>query len=87
MLFVCHPEILHKHCLEFLLGVKKAPRETQNNAYAKFGETNKEHYGMLCYFLEGQLYTLVFRPRQLWIGGGEGAYFFCLEETGVGRKS
>ena len=22
-----------------------------------------------------QLYTLVFRPRQLWIGGGEGVYF------------
>ena len=34
-----------------------------------------------------QLYTFVFRPRQLWTGGGEGAYFFCLEETGVGRKS
>ena len=34
-----------------------------------------------------QLYTLVFRPRQRWIGGGEGAYFFCLEETGVERKS
>ena len=33
-----------------------------------------------------QLYTLVFRPRQLWIGGGEGAYFFCLEETAVGCK-
>ena len=34
-----------------------------------------------------QLYMLVFRARQLWKGGGEGAYFFCLEETGVGRKS
>ena len=34
-----------------------------------------------------QLYTLVFRPRQLWIEGGEGVYFFCLEDTGVGRKS
>ena len=52
MLFVCHPEVLHKHCLEFLLGVNKAPRETKNNAYAKFGVTNKEHYGMLRYFLE-----------------------------------
>ena len=30
------PKILHKHCLQFLLGVKKAPRETENNAYAKF---------------------------------------------------
>ena len=53
MLFVCHSKILHKHCLQFLLGVKMAPRETyENNAYAKFGLTNKEHYGMLWYFLE-----------------------------------
>ena len=31
-----------------------APRETENNVYAKFGVTNKEHYGMLWlpYFLE-----------------------------------
>ena len=36
MLFVCHPKILHKHCLQFLLGVKMAPRETENNAYASF---------------------------------------------------
>ena len=52
MLFVCHPKILHKHCLQFLLGVKMAPRETENNAYAKIGVTNKEHYSMLWYFLE-----------------------------------
>ena len=36
MLFVCQPKILHKHCLLFLLGDKTAPRETENNAYAKF---------------------------------------------------
>ena len=36
MLFVCHPKILHKHCLQFLLEAKMAPRETENNAYAKF---------------------------------------------------
>ena len=36
MLFVCHPKILHKHCLQFLLGVNMAPRETENNGYAKF---------------------------------------------------
>ena len=29
-----------------------APTETENNAYVKFGLTNKEHYGMLWYFLE-----------------------------------
>ena len=36
MLFVCYLKILHKHFLQFLLGVKMAPRETENNAYAKF---------------------------------------------------
>ena len=36
MLFVCHPKILHKHCFQLLLGVKMAPRETENNSYAKF---------------------------------------------------
>ena len=36
MLFVCPPKILHKRCIQFLLGVKMAPRETENNAYAKF---------------------------------------------------
>ena len=30
MLFY-HPKILHKHCLQFLLGVKIASRETENN--------------------------------------------------------
>ena len=34
-LCVCHPKILHEHCFRFLLGVKMAPRETENNAYAK----------------------------------------------------
>ena len=28
-----------------------ALRETENNTYAKFWVTNKELYGMLCYFL------------------------------------
>ena len=36
MFFVCHPKILFKLCLQFLLGVKMAPGETENNAYAKF---------------------------------------------------
>ena len=33
---VCHPKLLHKHCFHFLLGVKMAPRESENNAYANF---------------------------------------------------
>ena len=36
MLFVCNPKRLHKHCLQFLLGAEMAPRENENNAYAKF---------------------------------------------------
>ena len=35
MLFVYHPKILHKHCLQFPFGFKMAPGETANNAYAK----------------------------------------------------
>ena len=41
ILFVCHLKILHKHCLRFLLGVKIAPRETENNAYTKFWDDKK----------------------------------------------
>ena len=50
MLFVCHPDILHKHCL--LLRVKIAPRESEHNVYAKLGVTNEERYCILWYFLE-----------------------------------
>ena len=61
MLFVCPLKILHKHCLQLLLGVKMAPRETENNAYSNFlGATNKEHYGMLWYFLEWSINVLAF---------------------------
>ena len=34
-----------------------APRETENNAYAIFGVTNKKHYGMLWNFLEWSMVT------------------------------
>ena len=37
-----------------------APRETENDAYAKLGVTNKEHYGMLWYFLEWSIETIRF---------------------------
>ena len=36
MLLFCHPKNLHKHSLQFLLGVKMAPKETENSAYAEF---------------------------------------------------
>ena len=31
------PQILHKHCFQFLSGLTMAPRENKNNTYAKFG--------------------------------------------------
>ena len=55
MLFVCRPKILHNRCLQFLLGVEMAPRETENNVYVKFGGVAKSN--MVCYgiFCSGQL--------------------------------
>ena len=35
ILFVSPPNILHKHCFYFLLGLTIIPRKTGNNAYAK----------------------------------------------------
>ena len=49
MLFVWHLKIFHKYCLQFLLGVKE---ELKTKLMQNFGGTNKEHYGMLWYFLE-----------------------------------
>ena len=40
------PQILHKYCSQFLLGLRMVPRENKNNAYAKFGGRNKEYYGI-----------------------------------------
>ena len=40
------PQLLHKHCFEFLVGLSMVPRENKNNAYAKFEGTNKEYYGI-----------------------------------------
>ena len=51
MLFVCNPKILHKHCLQFLLRVKMAPRETENNAYAKFwGDKQRALWYVMVFF-------------------------------------
>ena len=44
ILLCLSPQILHKHCFEFLLELTMVPRENKNNAYAKFGQINKEYY-------------------------------------------
>ena len=60
MLFVCHPKILHKHCFQFLLGVKRAPAETENNAFCKILGLQTKSI-MVCYgiFWSGQLALLL----------------------------
>ena len=46
------PNILHNHCLRFLLGRLKYPGEIENNGYAKFWGVNKMYYGL---FENGEL--------------------------------
>ena len=41
------PQILHKHCFQFLLGLTMVPRENKNNTYANFGGTNNDYYGIV----------------------------------------
>ena len=52
--------ILHKHCLQFLLGVKMAPRETENNAYAKFWGDKQRTLWCVMVFLEWSIRDLIF---------------------------
>ena len=37
---------MHNHCFKLLLGLTIAPREIENNAYAKFWSNSKEYYGI-----------------------------------------
>ena len=63
MFFVCHPKILHKHCLQFLLGVKMAPRETEDNAYAKFWGDKQRTLWYLMVFLEWSIEIIIKYPE------------------------
>ena len=56
MLFVCHPKILHKHCFQFLLGPFYLPRETENNAYAKFWGDKQRALWYVMVFLEWSIW-------------------------------
>ena len=52
MPFVCHSKILRKRCLQFLLGPFNSQEKLKTILMQNFGVTNKEHYGVLWYFLE-----------------------------------
>ena len=54
MLFGCHSKILHKHRFQYLMGVKMAPRETEDNAYANFWG-DKQRALWYAIFWSGQL--------------------------------
>ena len=49
---VCHPKILHKHYFSFSWELKWPQEKLKTMVMQNFGLTNKEHYGMLWYFLE-----------------------------------
>ena len=51
ILFVSHSKLLHKHCLQFLLGVKMTPRQTENNAYENFGVSKADQQRVLWYVM------------------------------------
>ena len=71
MLFVCPPppKMLHKQNLQFLLGVKMAPRE--NNAYAKFlGNKQRALWYVMVFFWSGHLHSRV------WLDWMSGFFFY-----------
>ena len=91
MLFVCHPQILHKHCLQFLLGVKMAPRETENNAYAKFWRDKQRTLWYVMVFLEWSRECFHSRGQHLckFIGTKESVCIrkeFNSHRTGLGHQ-
>ena len=57
------PQNLHKHCLQFLLGVKMAPRDTENNAYAKFWGDKQRALWYVMVFLEWSINEMLLIPE------------------------
>ena len=65
MLFFRRPKILHKHCLQCLLVVKIASRETEtgNNAYAKFWGDKQRALWYVMAFLEWSINEMLLIPE------------------------
>ena len=64
MVFVCHPNILHKHCLQFLLGGKMAPRETDSAFLNFWGDEQRALWYVMVFFLEWSIGLLAFGKGQ-----------------------
>ena len=54
ILFVGLSKLLHKHCLKFPLGVKMAPKQTENNAYENLEWPTKSIMECYGFFSSGQ---------------------------------
>ena len=68
ILFVCPSKILHfyKHSFYFLLGLTMVPRETGNNAYAKFWrDKQRVSTTKINDLWNGQEFTCLCRPLSL----------------------
>ena len=77
ILFVCHPKNLNKHCFQFLLGHFNSQEKLKTMLTQNFGETNKEHYGMLWYFLE----------RSIQYIGSVLFFFFTIDASSLIKRS
>ena len=71
MVFDCRLKVLHKHCLQFLLGVKMAPRETKNNAYAKFWGDKQRTLWYVMVFLEWSIIHIHRIVHEVWMNKRE----------------
>ena len=83
MLFVCRPKVLHKHCLQFLLGVKMAPRETENNTNVKFEGYKQRALWYVMVFLKCGQYIYL----RACLHGGGGPQVGKVTCLGLGKKN
>ena len=65
MLFVCHPKFCISIVFSFSWGFVNSQEKLKTMLMQNFGVTNKEHYGMLWYFLEWSISSNVPRFSQL----------------------
>ena len=63
MLFVCLPKFCISIVLSFSWGFFNSQEKLKTMLMQNFGVTNKEHYGMLWYFLEWSIVTGLFCNR------------------------
>ena len=58
------PKNLHNRCFPFPLGITVVPRESEDNAYAKFWGANKVYYGGMGGCGNGKCVTEVYEAER-----------------------